>query len=333
MPKLPGKFDDISKTATSVLNDDFQCGIAGDKAKGSAATNQFQFKTKSKCAAGGYGGTAELEVDVGNQKADSAQTPAKMTFKVPKGPVPGLSIDKFEIASKGGAKVEMGLGKSIVQVDGLKVDLKFDIKDYLPLSLSPDKYLASTASYGLGFTGIKDWAIKLDGKLNGNEGKKKKDGSEYTETSGPMDSSLEVLHARDIAGIGCVIGAKWEGGKWNDGVQGPRDMCPNVNLSFAKDKFFLALATKKRGAEIDIYKHYKVSDDIAVAGSYALKDGAFKVACSAKVLDGTAKAKYTGNDLFLAFKKDLAKGTTFVGGMKFDIGGGDHTFGAKLSID
>jgi len=57
------------------------------------------------------------------------------------------------------------------------------------------------------------------------------------------------------------------------------------------------------------------------------------VACSAKLFDGTFKGKFTPKDVCLGFKKDLAKGTTFLGGMKFDLGGGDNTFGAKLSVE
>ena len=66
-PKLPGKFDDISKTASSVLGDDFQC-------------SGYQFKTKQKTNVGG--GSAELAVDI-LQKGE-VQTPAKLTFKFPK---------------------------------------------------------------------------------------------------------------------------------------------------------------------------------------------------------------------------------------------------------
>jgi len=316
MPKLPGKFDDVAKTAKSVLNDDFQCGTAADKKKNLPAANQFQFKTKSKS---NLGGTAELEVDVG--AAGAVQTPTKLTFKVPNTLLPGLSVDKFEIASKGTAKLECGLGKECVKVDGLKVDLKSEIKN--PSNPFAFDFKNTTLSYGLTFTGVNDFAFKLDGKCHSVTDDK-------NNTTGPMDSTLEVLHGRDVAGVATVIGAKVDVA-----------CSPSVNLSFAKDNFFLGVtADKLTGApEFGFYPHYKVSNDISVAASYMQggeKNGSMAVACSAKLFDGTFKGKFSSgksSDVCLGFKKDLAKGTTFLGGMKFDLGSSDTTFGAKFSVE
>jgi hypothetical protein len=132
-PKLPAKFDDISKTASSVLGDDFQC-------------SSYQLKAKQATNFGGA--TSDVIVDY-NPKGP-VMTPAKLSFKFPK-PLPmleGLAIDKLDLDKNGGIKLESSLSKALHKVDGLKVEVKSDFKDAL--------------SFGSVYTGQKDALLKFE---------------------------------------------------------------------------------------------------------------------------------------------------------------------------
>jgi hypothetical protein len=133
--KLPAKFDDVSKTASSVLGDDFQC--AG-------------FQLKSKQVSNFGGATSELTVDYA-PTADT-KTPTKMSFKFPK-PAPmleGLAIDKLDLDKNGVIKMETSLSKALHKVDGLKIEAKTDF--------------AKSTTYHTTFTGVQDTIIKFDTK-------------------------------------------------------------------------------------------------------------------------------------------------------------------------
>jgi len=133
MVKLPAKFDDISKSAAGVLNDDYQC-------------DKFQLKAKQGTNFGGA--SSDLLVDIAQGK--DIVTPTKLTFKFPKPLVflDGFSIDKVELDAKGGKKIEASFSEKVHKIDGLKFEVKTDL----------DKSLGYTATY----TGVKDTAIKAE---------------------------------------------------------------------------------------------------------------------------------------------------------------------------
>jgi len=165
MAKLPAKFDDVSKTAASLLGDDFQC-------KG------YQLKTKQKTSATeGFhpGAHVELVTDVFPSTGDS-KTPTKLSFKFPKplAMLQGVSIEKFDLDKDGKYKMEVAVGKDLHGVDGLKLELKSD--------LSKDLTYHST------YTGMKDVAVKLDIKH-----------------FAPTDFTLECLHATGPVVVGAKL--------------------------------------------------------------------------------------------------------------------------------
>jgi len=127
----PVKFDDISKTANSVLSDDYQ-------EKG------FVLKTKQKTS--WDGAVVSSQVDLFGAK--DVQTPAKLTWKFPT-PFgsPFLCIDKLELDKAGKMKLECSTDK--VYKD-LKVEVKSDLVD-------PSKVTAHCT-----YTGLKGYQMKLD---------------------------------------------------------------------------------------------------------------------------------------------------------------------------
>lgn len=158
-PKLPGKFDDISKTASSVLSDDFQC-------------NGYQLKAKQATNFGGA--TSDVTVDY-NAKGP-VMTPAKMSFKFPK-PVPmleGLAIDKLDLDKNGGIKLESSLSKALHGVNGLKIEVKSDLKDAL--------------TFGSVYTGQQDALLKFE-----------------TTYAAPANFTFEALTGRGSAVIGAQL--------------------------------------------------------------------------------------------------------------------------------
>jgi len=132
---VPAKFDDIAKTASSVLGDDFQC-------------KDFQLKTKQKTNFAGA--TSEVVVDLFG-KADM-KTPAKLSFKLPKplAMFDGFAIDKLDVDHAGKIKVETSASKALHTIDGLKVEVKSD--------------LAKEVTYASTYTGVKDSVLKFETK-------------------------------------------------------------------------------------------------------------------------------------------------------------------------
>jgi hypothetical protein len=134
MVKLPAKFDDISKTAKSVLDDDY-------KSKG------YQCEAKLKTNLDG----AILTSTVDFEGKGDVLTPAKLSWKFPKPfGIVGFAIDKFEFDKKGALKLETSIKKDMHKVDGLVVDCKTDCKD------------PSKATVGLAYTGVKDAFLKFE---------------------------------------------------------------------------------------------------------------------------------------------------------------------------
>jgi hypothetical protein len=130
----PVKFDDISKEATAVINDDYQ--LSG-----------FVFKAKQKTS--WQGSVLSSQVDLFPAK-DSCKTPAKLTWKLPS-PL-GLSyfaVDKLEMDKGGKFKLEASTDKIS---KGLKVECKSDLQS------------VSELVAGCTYTGLKDLQVKLEGK-------------------------------------------------------------------------------------------------------------------------------------------------------------------------
>jgi len=278
--KMPAKFDDISKTASSLLGDDFQC-------------KDFQLKAKQKTNF--QGATSELTVDLFPKSGD-VKTPAKLSFKFPKpfAFLDGMAIDKLDLEKDGKTKMECSLSKALHKVDGLKIEVKTDLK--------------KDATYCSTYTGMKDVTVKFD-----------------TKHSDPTDFVAELMHATGPV----VIGAKFNGMK---------NLCPSAGVSMTSGDIFASIIAKNVFSEFTGHAHYKVSNDIKVAATYqqgGKTSGAWAVGGAYAVnKELSAKAKVESNNtVSLAFKKDLAKGTTLFGGVNCGFDGSDLKYGAKLSIE
>jgi len=126
---MPIKFDDLSKVATEVLNDDFVSG--------------HTIKTKQKT--NWDGSVLSTQVDLFDK---NCATPAKITVKMPK-PMgcSHVSVDKLEVDKAGKFKLE---ASSMTTVPGLKLEGKSDL-------VAINKIMA-----GCTYTGLKDAQFKLE---------------------------------------------------------------------------------------------------------------------------------------------------------------------------
>mmetsp|Transcript_14750 Transcript_14750/g.33190 ORF Transcript_14750/g.33190 Transcript_14750/m.33190 type:complete len:275 (-) Transcript_14750:120-944(-) len=133
---MPVKFDDLPKSATEVLNDDYQ--VSG-----------YSFKAKQKT---NYdGAVVTTAVDLFGK--DAVQTPAKLTWKFPKPfGIAGFAIDKLEMDKGGKFKLEASADKGLHKIPDLKIEAKTDLVD-------PAKAVA-----GITYTGIKDAQVKVEAK-------------------------------------------------------------------------------------------------------------------------------------------------------------------------
>lgn len=129
----PVKFDDFSKTATQILNDDFQ-------------SSGFVLKAKQKT---GWGNSVlSTHIDLFDAKC---ATPAKLTWKLPKPfGCEHFVIDKLEMDKGGKFKFEASSDKCHPAV---KVDLKHDFT-------TNDK-----VSAGLTYNGIDNLQLKYETKV------------------------------------------------------------------------------------------------------------------------------------------------------------------------
>lgn len=130
----PVKFDDISKVATTILNDDYH--VSG-----------WQLKTKQGTS---YHGTSvSSQVDL---FADAkCSTPAKLTFAMPKPfGCSWFAISKLEMDKAGKFKLEASKDNLY---KGFKVELKSDLNDL-------DKVQVCKT-----YTGFQDTLLKWEGKL------------------------------------------------------------------------------------------------------------------------------------------------------------------------
>jgi len=132
---MPVKFDDLSKVATAVLDDDHH-------------TKGWQLKAKQQARYSGP--TLSTQVDLFSDKA--VATPAKLTWKWPTPFGIGgalVDIDKLEVDKGGKFKLEASSGGVR---PGLKLELKSDLVDL-------DKIVA-----GFTYTGVKNAQVKAEFK-------------------------------------------------------------------------------------------------------------------------------------------------------------------------
>lgn len=157
----PVKFDDIPKTASEVLNDDYK-------------TSGYDFKTKLKTS--WDGAVISTAVDLWPAK-DSCMTPAKLTWKLPT-PLgfSAICIDKLEMDKNGGLKVEAVTDKVY---PGLKVKCTSDLKD------------VNKITAGCTYTGLKDTQLILDTKAMSPQDFT----CEVTHTQGPATCGLKLTAA------------------------------------------------------------------------------------------------------------------------------------------
>lgn len=162
---MPAKFDDISKAANEVLNDDYK--VSG-----------YQFKAKQKTSFN----DAVLSTDVELFGKDTVVTPAKLTWKLPK-PLGStfIAIDKLEMDKTGGMKLEAVSDKVY---PGLKLKVTSDLKN------------TSKITAGATYTGLKDTQIIADLKVASPEDVI----CEVTRTQGMMTLGLKACkNGADVA--------------------------------------------------------------------------------------------------------------------------------------
>lgn len=129
------KFDDLAKTATDVLSENYQT-------KG--------FSTKAKQVTGWNGSVATTSINFWEGKG-GVHTPATLSWKFPQPfGIRGLVIDKLEMDKAGRYKFEASSTCCLHTVKDLKVEVKSDLVDF------------SQAKAAVVYTGIKDTQIKAE---------------------------------------------------------------------------------------------------------------------------------------------------------------------------
>jgi len=133
---MPVKFDDISKVATEVCNDDYQ-------------TSGYQLKAKQKASYGGCVLSTQVDLFPGKDPKAVA-TPSKLTWKWPNPfGFKQASIDKLEVDKAGKFKLE---ASSIEVHPGLKLECKSDLADL------------NKVTAGFTYTGIQNAQVKFETK-------------------------------------------------------------------------------------------------------------------------------------------------------------------------
>lgn len=299
-PKLPGKFDDIAKAASSVLGDDFQCD--GYQVKAKQATN--------------FGGaTYDLTVDYAATK--EVKTPTKLSCKFPK-PVPmleGLSVDKLDFDKNGVIKTETSLSTALHGVDGLKIELKTDFGKAL--------------TYHSTFTGLKDTLLKFETSHSAP--------ADFTlealHTAGPCVIGCQWNGAKSYevapsffakcasAGLSYQAGSLFASVIAKVPTSAHRCSQINAHGLYTASKDFKLAATYQHGDLDCLGGAYSVGGSLSVAGGVAAK---------AKV---SGKMSYGMDKVSVALTKELAKGAKLFCGIAYDIKKGERTYGAKLTIE
>jgi len=275
----PVKFDDIHKVANEVLSDDYQ-------------TSGYQFKAKQKTS--WDGSVVTSAVDLFPAK-DSVQTPAKLTWKLPKPfGMTGFCVDKLEMDKAGKFKLEASSDKVY---PGLKVECKSDLADI------------SKVTAGCTYTGIKDTQVKFD-----------------TKVTKPQDFTCEVTRAAGMATLGAKFGMKTVlcpdvGLRIQNGPYFCSLMAKDKLSTVVAHGFFKASSELKCAATADLMG--KKSGDFTVGLAYDLMKGT-------KL---KAKLNYTNMAVSCAVKHELRKGFTILCGGMYDSIKNSHSYGLQLSIE
>lgn len=276
----PVKFDDINKVANDILSDDYQAG--------------YQFKAKQKTNF--EGAVVTSTIDVFPEKAEAnGQTPAKLTWKLPK--LPGydfFSVDKLEVDKKGAIKFEASSDK--VQVPGLKVEVKSDLQNL-------DK-VTTAATY----TGVADTQIKFE-----------------TKPLNPQDFNLEVMRQQGPAMFGLKCSAK-DLASPDLGVRFQQG--PMFASLFVKEKFSAFTAH-------GFYKVSDVLKVAGTYQHGGKQNGSFTGGMLYDVMKGTAlRAKVDNTStVHVGVKHELQKGFSVVLGAKYAAANGNITPGLQISIE
>lgn len=290
----PVKFDDIPKTASEVLGDDYVSG--------------YQFKTKQKTS--WDGAVISTATDLWKEGDEKVKTPAKLTWKFPKPlGVAYVSVDKLEMDAKGKLKLEASSEKVM---PGLKVDCKSDCEK-----------MTSFAA-GCTYTGLKDTQIKLETKPTSlAKGELKDTTAEVTNTQGIATIGLKctgaTLTSPDL-GIRVAQGPFFGSllvKSFNDKEK------PTV---FSKHMFFkaseqLKVATAFEYACKDEKKGTAAKQTYSVGILYEVMKGLKLRAKVAQDKSVSASVKY-----------DLSKGFSLLGGAKYTPDK-KTTYGFQVSIE
>lgn len=293
MPKLPGKFDDLSKAASDIIGEDFPC----DKSKQKA---DFQLVTNNKTNLDGASSKVTVDVLKGDKGAISV--PAKLTFKFPKpfAFLPGFAIDKFELSPGSNIALDCSASKDLHGIDALKVEMK-------------SKVDANSFTKTLTYTGIADTSVKC-------EVEKKADQDVVT--------AIKGLKAECLRSVGpAVVGAKLDAKSACPDVGAMMEQGPITGSIIAKNKFseFSGAAVYKVSGDTKVACNVEVggkkNGQWAFAGTHKVADVSTKFKLN---WDMTLSG---------AFKKDLAKGTNLVGGVSYNINSQETCYGFKLNIE
>lgn len=211
----------------------------------------------------------------------------------------GISIDKFDLEKSGKVTVETSIGKPFHGVDKLKLDIKFTDFD------------KSTLVYSSTYTGVANTSLKLE-----------------TKHSCPTNFTLEAAHK--LSGFPAVVVARTPDGVGN--------FCPDVGVNYQAGDLFASLIAKGQFTEFTAHALYQATKDAKVAATYqhgGKANGAYAVGAAFEVSkELSAKAKFESSQTFsLGIKNQIAKGTTFFGGVSYGLKDGSLTYGSKLQIE
>lgn len=274
----PVSFSDLSKTAKSVLDDDFQ-------------TSGYQFKSKQKTSWNNAVVTSTVDLF----GKDDVKTPGKLTWKIPN-PVGimGFSIDKFEMDKAGKFKFESSIDKTMHKVDGLKLDVKSDLK-------SVDKVNVCAT-----YTGLADKRLQFE-----------------TSVMKPDAFTLEGTAAFGKATVG-VKCDKSSIDKPDLGVRFATGPVFAALLATKKLSTFSAFASYNVSSAVKVAGTCEQGKDLsgAVAVQYS---------CNPST---TMKAKVSHDQVVsLSVKQDVKKGFTVLAGGKYELNGGKYSYGVQLSVE
>lgn len=273
---MPVKFDDLNKVAKSILNDDYK-----------TSGNEFKAKQKVAC-----GAVLTTTVDLKPKSKDGVATPASVALKLPSPMgMKGLVIDKLEYNAGGNYKLECSVGKQLLKVDGLAVDIKSDLSDLTKISKA------------FTFTGVKDTQVKFE-----------------TKPLNPADFTFEVTRDQGPMTVGLKCGKNnatkpdvglrlTQSGVFASLIATGQFKKFEAMAQYKVDKIDLAASATKAGAGVDFvlgvgYKH----------------DG--KSSVKAKVTDKGA--------IQATVKYSPSAGVTFLGGASYSKSGQSFGFSCQI---